>query len=370
MKLTHILCILFAIAALVAGNQANCAGENRKLPSFDYSVHVQTTIFRGWHGAISISNGIVEAVVVPQIGRIMLFESVNQLESDAIFINKDLAGKTIAGTKATDWANFGGDKLWPSPQSDWGKHAPTAWPPDRAFDGDPFQAQILPDGVRLTGPVSESFGAHVVRTITMHPYEARLYIDQKIVKEANVRGDASAFPMGVWNVTQTRGDGVIFLPLPGQVNGKDPGFHQLPEGELTLPPYWKVTGDTLVGRRDPKTSHKIGSQGSAGWVASLYAGNIVFSEHYHFESGANYPDGGCPAEVYTNAGELAYIEMEVLGPLENLKPGQTEEDQVYWQLDHLPGKPKDDAAAARMVRKAMLSEPIFVRLGPGSKHQH
>src|SRR5579883_930318 len=176
MKLTLIFAISFAAVALVAalagGSRADAAG-----------VRVDKIDFRGWHNALRLSNGIVEAVIVPQIGRIMLFQWVNQPESDALFVNKDLEGKVVAGMKPTDWANFGGDKLWPSPQSDWPQHTGIAWPPDRAFDGDPQKAEILPNGIRLTTRVSDAFAAHSVRTITLRPGEARLYISQEIVKD-------------------------------------------------------------------------------------------------------------------------------------------------------------------------------------------
>src|SRR5579862_6891637 len=43
MKLTRILLVLFAVVGLTAGYRADGAGEKRKLPSFDYSVKVQTT---------------------------------------------------------------------------------------------------------------------------------------------------------------------------------------------------------------------------------------------------------------------------------------------------------------------------------------
>ena len=40
-----------------------------------------------------------------------------------------------------------------------------------------------------------------------------------------------------------------------------------------------------------------------------------------FVSGAKYPDDGCSAEVYTNADPLAYVELELLGPLARLEVG-------------------------------------------------
>lgn len=342
MKSTLILGISFAAVALMAtlgAGRAEGAGV---------TVHRET--FRGWPGSLRISNGIVEAVVVPQIGRIMLFQWVGQPDSDAIFVNSALAGKTGADFDSGTWANFGGDKLWPAPQSDWPRHTGSGWPPDRAFDGDPFQAEIVQDGVRLTGPWSKGFGARAVRTITMRPGEARLYIAQEL--ERNGEASASALPVGIWNITQTRGDATIFLPL-GQGARGDAGYHMLPAQTDRLTPGWSVVDGLLVGTRDPKLNMKVGSTAGAGWMGSLYAGDILFSEHYTYHPGGSYPDSGSTTEIYTNGGDLSYIEMEIMAPLVPLGADETSRFDVSWELTRLPHAPRDQADAARVVRAAM-----------------
>ena len=39
--------------------------------------------------------------------------------------------------------------------------------------------------------------------------------------------------------------------------------------------------------------------------------------------GRDYPDQGSSVEVYTNPDPLAYVELEMLGPLEILQPGDS-----------------------------------------------
>jgi hypothetical protein len=46
-------------------------------------------------------------------------------------------------------------------------------------------------------------------------------------------------------------------------------------------------------------------------------------------SGAKYPDGGCNSELFTNP---EFLELETLGPLVELKPGQTGEHVERWWL--------------------------------------
>jgi hypothetical protein len=46
-----------------------------------------------------------------------------------------------------------------------------------------------------------------------------------------------------------------------------------------------------------------------------------------------FPEGGCRSEIYTNPDPLAYVELETLGPLVELKPGDsTERTAIYTVL--------------------------------------
>jgi hypothetical protein len=343
-------------------------------------VTVTRLTWHGWPGSVRVSNGIVEAVVVPAIGRIMSFQFVGRPETSPVFVNKEWDGKTVADADPVTWAAFGGDKLWPAPQSEWPNHNVRAWPPDQTFDGDPEVAQIVPNGVRLTTPDSVAFAARATRTFTMTPGQPRLYIAQTLIKDpdaanppglvgataaaaapesqnAAARQHRDGFPIGIWSITQTRGDGAIFLPLA--TGGPFPtGYLSLGDPEDVAPaPYFTTQAGLLRIARDPSKSHKIGAGSSAGWMASLYGGTLLFSEHYPYQSGAAYPDGGTPAEVYTNGGATAYIEMELLGPLVSLTHGNKISHDIYWQLQRLPRAPKSAAEAARLVTAAMRQAP-------------
>jgi len=319
-------------------------------------VSVTRLTWHGWDGAVRLSNGVVEAVVVPSIGRIMDFHLAGHPETSPVFVNPDWEGKSVADADPATWAAFGGDKLWPSPQSEWAKHNVRAWPPDQTFDGDPEVAQVVPNGVRLTTPGSLAFAARATRTITLKPGEARLYIAQALLKDPDAQAGRDGFPMGVWSITQTRGDGTVFLPLAA--GGTPPGFLVMGEaGDVPAAPYFTTSAGLLRVARDRAKSHKIGALmgagAASGWVASLYGGDVLFSEHYAYRPGTLYPDGGAPAEVYTNAGATAYIEMELLGPLVPLGHGEKTAHDIYWQLQRLPRAPRDGGDAGRLVGAAM-----------------
>ncbi len=339
------LCAALALSAQAAG-----AAPKKAAPP----VTVTRLTWHGWAGAVLLSNGIVEAVIVPTIGRVMSFQFAGHPETSPVFDNKDWEGKTVADADPATWAAFGGDKLWPSPQSEWANHNVRAWPPDQAFDGDPEVAQDVPGGVRLCTPDSTAFAARAARTITMKPGEARLYIAQTLLKDPDAQGAHDGFPIGLWSITQTRGDGTVFLPLPTGGASSPSGYTVLGDpGDVPAAPYFTTQAGLLRIARDLAKSHKVGSGSAAGWMASLYGGTVLFSEHYPYRPGALYPDGGASAEVYTNAGATAYIEMELLGPLAPLSHGEKMEHDIYWQLQRLPRPPKSAADAGALVGIAM-----------------
>jgi len=339
--------LLFCLPALPA------SAAPKKPAPVSVPVSVTRLTWHGWDGAVRLSNGVVEAVVVPSIGRIMDFRIAGRPETSPVFVNPDWAGKSVADADATTWAAFGGDKLWPSPQSEWGKHNARAWPPDQTFDGDPEVATVLPDGVRLTTPDSLAFAARATRTITLKPGEARLYIAQALVKDPDASGPRDGFPIGIWSITQTRGDGTLFLPLGAGTVFPGGFISQGDAGDVPATPYFTKAGGLLRITRDQVKTHKVGTASAAGWAASLYGGDVLFSEHYSYTPGALYPDGGASAEVYTNAGATAYIEMELLGPLAPLTHGGKLTHDLYWQLQRLPRVPKDGEDAGRLVGAAM-----------------
>ena len=52
--------------------------------------------------------------------------------------------------------------------------------------------------------------------------------------------------------------------------------------------------------------------------------------------GAEYPDEGSSAEVYTNSDPLKYVELEMLGPLQTLKVGDSVSQTNTYTLSRIP----------------------------------
>lgn len=346
------------------------------------SARVTRETYRGWAGAYRLSNGVVDAVVVPQIGRVMAFHFTGRPETSPFFNNKIWLGKAPPPTPnprdpktfPKEWHNYGGDKLWPSQQSEWPKRQPVGWPPDPNIDTGPYRVQRVKNGLRLVGPVSPYYGVRVIRDITLRPGAARVFLHDTFDKPRGVSGKLRAFPIGIWSITQVRGDATVYLPL--NLGGQFPGvgFTSLTDSPA-LPPNAKAQGNLLAVTRPSNVSTKVGLDDGAGWMACLYGDDLLFSEHFTRLPGATYPDKNTNAQVYTSGDDAqAYIEMEILGPLVNLKPGRRITRAMSWRLQRLPHRPDGDAEARALVRRAMArqGEDAFTATGqepnPGADH--
>ena len=282
-----------------------------------------------------MSNGIVEAVIVPGIGRVMQFRFIG---TDGVFWeNAALAGKPV-NADGKDWSNFGGDKSWPAPQSEWPKITPRAWPPPTAFDSMPCTATVKGNAVELTTPVDPHYGIRVLRTISLDARQPVLNI-----KTAYEKIEGELRKVSVWVITQ--------LPEPVAVYGLLPAKSLSADGYVlqskTAPPSLKRQGNLLSLTRDKKTAYKIGTDASTMlWIGAQFALRIDSPR----QPNAEHPDQGSSAEIYTNPDPLAYVELETLGPLRELKKGDRIEHGNRYTL-YRRGKKEVADEAAQMLKQ-------------------
>jgi hypothetical protein len=278
-------------------------------PSYAQEVSLAKISYRGWKDSWILSNAQVEVIVVPAIGRVMQMRFRGTPGS--FWENSFLTGDSLV--PADWWGNFGGDKVWPAPQTHWQKITGHDWPPPRAFDGHPFQAEVLDHGLRLISELDPQYGLRVKRTLHLDAKLPVMTIKTTFVQETEPLTKEN---VAIWIVTQLQDPVMIYGFLPVQ--------SQFPNGYTTLlssasPPSLHREGQTLSLTRDPVNSYKIGMDGHRLWWVGH--DEILQIEAERIPD-ATYPDQNSSIEVYTTANPDAYVELECLGPLVSLKVGE------------------------------------------------
>ena len=270
---------------------------------------VEHVAYHGWQDALRMRSETAEVVVVPEIGRVMSFRL---LDGENVFWeDRSLDGKR-GDVSGKEWINFGGDKTWPAPEGEWGKHTGrTTWMPPAEFDSMPVSARIEEHDVVLTSPVDPHYGIRTVRRVQLDGSRLRIATTYERVSGAPSK-------IGIWVITQFK--------EPVAVRAKavaDPAF---PGGySILFGKPWTQIGrtkqdgaDRIEITRDTEAAHKMAcAAGEITWVGEKET-CVVTSARV---AGGEYPDGGASAEVYTNPNPKKYVELEMLGPLSEMKPG-------------------------------------------------
>lgn len=299
------------------------------------NVRVAEAKYHGWE-SLKLTNGIVTVVAVPAIGgRIMEYKLGGH---PYLWVNPDELGKVHEPPETEDepaWRNYGGYKVWPAPQKQWGG------PPDplgSTLDGGRWTGQIIAQErgtgtVRLTSPKdADVTGLQITREATLYGGTTRLAIKERFT---NVSKEPITW--SIWDVTQVPGSlskkqkfsqqARVYFPLnPNSAHAR--GFYEMVEGggEQWMPSVAPgVMGVKYLGQKG-----KIGADSVAGWIAYVdEAHEYCYVKRFAVEKLGKYPDEGSTVEVYCS-GDKSYLEVEVLGPLTTIAPGDSFSFTTDW----------------------------------------
>lgn len=315
--------------------------------------------YQGWKNSVEIANGDARVVVVPAIGRIMYYGLAggkNILWEDPEHYGKVLPGEPFKDEEgAYAWTNFGGDKVWPNQQSEFGTINGHAWPPDHWFDGGRHTADLLKDGVVITSGLSRYNGARSTRTIRLAAKGSRLTIHQRVEKLAPAaRADLEPLRYTIWNVTQIRPPEQTLYPLNPH-SFLDKGIYHFAWGETEEEMQAQkerqnknlsIADGIAVFKPHPTLAQKTGTDGDR-WLAGI-VGQTAIAEFFRRDGTKEYPDGGLSAEVYTCD---RYTELELLSPWVSLEVGDHLDLEIEWELYKIPAQ----AQTPQGRRKAVLA---------------
>ncbi len=244
-----------------------------------------------------------------------------------------------------DWRLRGGHRLWAAPESPDITYAP---------DNGPVEARPeTPNRLKLVQSVDQA-GLQKAITVTLDDEGSGVTLQHRITNKRK-----EPIRLAPWALTVMRGGGTAIIPQEPYKSHDD---YFLPARPVIL---WHYTdpADPRIGwgprfirfRSDPtrKDPTKLGVGNKQGWAAYAVEG-LLFVKRFPFKDGAPYPDDGSSCEFYT-AG--AFMEVETLGPLVTLAPGEAAEHAERWGL--FPGADPggDDATAAALA-------PLLDQVGP------
>ena len=279
------------------------------------SVAVDRVPFHGWPNALRISNGEASLVVTLDVGPRILSYSLTG-GRNPLNIYEDQAG----GVGEPQWRNRGGHRLWLAPEgpdfSYFPDNAPVAW--ERTGE----------NSVRLSPPAETGPGFRKQIDLTMDRSGPGVRLVHRIIRTEGPPRVAAP-----WALSVMAAGGFAILPQPPF--GEHPR-DLLPNRRLVIWPYTDITdpryhfGRRFLTLRQAAAGRptKIGMPSSLGWAGYLVK-NTLFTKRFTLEPGAGYPDDGCNLEVFTNG---RMLELETLGPMRRLGPGEASELVEEWSL--------------------------------------
>lgn len=231
---------------------------------------------------------------------------------------------------------LGGHRLW---------HAPETFPRTYLPDDAGIEIAEIPDGVRLTQPVEPQSG--IQKSI-----ELRLDDDRPALTLTHVLANRGLWPVELapWAITQMALGGLALLP---QTQGALDEAGLLPNRQLVLWPYssWcdarlqPADDFVFIDAQAKVPAVKIGCFSHRGWLGYLNH-DVLFVKRFKPQPERPHPDFGCNIECYCNH---RFIELETVGPLTPLRPGETATHIERWELHPAAGVARTaDGARARV----------------------
>lgn len=334
------------------------------------AVNVEQFGFHGWD-AVRLSNGIVDAVCVPEIGGRLLQFSLGP--HDYLFMNPDLLGARFtfeehAGDgELVNWKNYGGAKTWPAPQG-WDGEGQWPGPPDPVLDSGRYECTTSEASVLMTSPIDERSGLRIRRQVTLRPDSSRLQLRLFFENILN-----HTIRWSIWDVAQ-----LACVTRDGKLN--DDCWLYIPTDSARERPYEIMFGDDnrqyqldaesgLLAVQYQGIVGKIGAHSPAGWIAFAdRRAGFVLCMQFPYEPDAEYPDNGATVECWTESPGApspipirspGYIlEAEVLSPLYTLHPLQIKMQQLIWSAAYCPAPIVDvtDVGCAHQPLTAVIND--------------
>jgi hypothetical protein len=288
---------------------------------------LETIDYKGWPGTIRLSNGDAEVIAVtavgPRILRYGFIEGPNAFDEDPA---------TLGKTGGAKWQPYGGHRVWHSPE----KQGRTDEP-----DNGPAEVEVLDSGELRVGNPPDMAGIAKEMIVALAPKGCAVRVRHRLTNHG--MWDVTLAP---WSLSIVAHGGRVVLPQEDWVSHGDDVDPVRPVvlwkfTEMSDPRWrWGARYISLRSNADTKAPQKAGVYNAKGWGAHLTDEQAFIAL---IDPGKGGPtansDFGCNFETYT---EGAFQELETLGPLVTLKPGESAEHVEHWFIAKTGPIPDDD----------------------------
>lgn len=302
---------------------------------------IETIPYYGWPNTLRLSHDETELLVTTDVGpRVISYRTGGR---DNIF---HLVKEDLGGSGEADWRMRGGHRFWLAPEdSALSYHAdnhPVAWTHDATSD-----ELVIESRQNTPTPIRKTLGLQLADD------SSRVTVRHMATNEGN-----SPVQLATWGLSVMRPGGLEIIPQPPLL-AHPQGI--LPNRMVVLWPYtdptdrrWRL-GTNYWFLRQEKNSlpTKLGLAHRQRWIAYM-SEDLLFIKEIDWISDETYPDSGCNFETFSDANIL---EIESLGPLKILQPGEAVTHTERWQLFTVGQHPPlDDEAALTEWLSGFISQ--------------
>lgn len=249
---------------------------------------------------------------------------------------KGVEGNLLAETPDVHWSTphgefylRGGHRLWIAPE-------------DSFYVCPEGNVKVIAESGRITLR-SDLDASGLEKEIAFHLDQNRVSLSQRVTWHGK-----EPIELAPWGITQLRLGGIAILPLSASEGLQ-------PNRNLVLWPYSQVDDERfelhddliLLHGHGSEQAFKIGNYDSHGWLACLWD-DVLFVKRFAVDRTGNYPDMGSNVEAYVRD---SCLELETLGPLTSLKPGESVTLEEIWEVS--AGEYSATLEEARRVSKQL-----------------
>ncbi|MCA1809415.1 MAG: hypothetical protein ABR497_00710 [Kiritimatiellia bacterium] len=296
------------------------------------AVALEVVSFNGWENSLHLANREIELVVTTDVGpRVVRCGFRNGPNLFA-----EIAGQQ-GGSNEPEWMIRGGHRFWAAPEEK---------PATYELDNTPVPWTVCANGVILDQPPGPLTGLSKQLRIVLSGGANRVELRHTLTNTGRQPREVAPWALSVMAPL-----GFLVVPLPAKIAHADRlthnqnwsiwGYTDFADGR------WRLQRDYLQFSHDPRCGPgKIGLAHREGWVAYHLPGGL-FVKRFDWQEGAIYPDGNVNFEAFANED---FFEVESLGPMTRLMPGDAVSHQEIWEIHPPLAQPAPEAVLEYLGR--------------------